>query len=169
MRMPQAKTPDYIEEQAAKHTVNGSVLPHEPGWKGRQTPVRKNLAQIPLDAKQMVKAVTVVDKNGKKRRRHLTEKQIKYSSYRAQGYSKRQAALKAGYSEMAARIPQRIDQSATTQAFFYNMRDRLIGTGLTEEYFAMKFKEWMEAKKTVKGGGKVPDSRGDKADQAVPE
>jgi len=71
--------------------------------------------------------------------------------------SKRQAMIQAGYSEVSASHPkQNLVETSGAKTAIEEMKEKLIGRGITIDYMAEKYKEWMEAKK-VKGSMTEPD------------
>lgn len=85
---------------------------------------------------------------GKVRRRKPTVRQVLALKYINQGMSKRQAMLKAGYSPFVAATPgKRLMNSEGVAQLLGKMQGELQDAGLTSKYMALKFKEWIEAKK----------------------
>ena len=71
--------------------------------------------------------------------------------------SKRQAMIRAGYSKNTASHPKGdFLEAPGTKTAIEEMKEKLIGRGITMDYMAEKYKEWMEAKK-VKGSMTEPD------------
>ena len=88
-------------------------------------------------------------------RRPPTLKQIKALQYMNQGMSKRQALIKAGYSESVYSHPQKaFMQKKGVRQIIDTMVGELNDAGLTTAYMVNKFKEWMESQQSVvtKGG-----------------
>ena len=81
--------------------------------------------------------------------KNATLKQVTALKLISQGYSKRQAMLKAGYSAGSADHPSsRLLQRVSTQEMLDDFRDILVKEGLTAAYMANKFKEWLNAGKS---------------------
>lgn len=77
-----------------------------------------------------------------------TPMQIKALIYKNQGMSKYKAMLKAGYSNNLARKPNRDFYNLKgVKMMIESMASRIMDEGLTTEYMAIKFKEWMDAQK----------------------
>ena len=71
--------------------------------------------------------------------------------------SKRQAMIQAGYSKTTASHPkQNLIDAPGTKTAIEQMKEKLAGRGITIDYMAEKYKEWMEAKK-IKGSMTEPD------------
>src|SRR5258708_14965648 len=89
------------------------------------------------------------EKIKKTRHRTPTLKQIKALQLVNQGYSKQRAMLEAGYSKNVAKVGGRLLKGRAVLAILESMKKELVDSGLTSKYMALKFKEWMEAQKTV--------------------
>ncbi len=63
---------------------------------------------------------------------------------KAQGMSKTEALRKAGYSESTVRTPQKVFTSQAIMTAVDKFKLELKDAGLTTEYMASKFREWME-------------------------
>lgn len=76
--------------------------------------------------------------------------QIKGLHYMNQGYSKRQALLKAGYSlEVAEHPTKQFMEKGGVKKMIETMGNELVDAGLTTAYMVNKFTQWMEAQKVV--------------------
>ena len=91
-----------------------------------------------------------------------TLKQIQALQYINQGMSKRQALLKAGYSNEVASHPTKLFMKTSgVKRMLNTMARELADEGLTVAYMVNKFKEWLEAEKVTNSftepDKKVPD------------
>jgi len=120
----------------------GSTIPHPDEWKG-------NTANAPKTSE--LRRMKFLDEVGRKRR--LTPKQIKYVQFLLQGYSKRQALLRAGYSPASVdkNISKLTNHSPVIQETLLSMKDRLDKLGINDAFIAEKFKEWLDARKPTSG------------------
>lgn len=83
-----------------------------------------------------------------RRMRNPTIRQIKALQYVNQGMSKRQAMKKAGYSKAVwNHNSSTLMKKQGVQQMLGSMQGKLTDAGLTTEYMAKKFKEWLEAQK----------------------
>lgn len=90
--------------------------------------------------------VTVIPK--RVYRRQPTIKQIRALQYRNQGMTKRAAMKKAGYSPAAYNNPgATLMKSRGVKQILQSMAGDLEDAGLTAEFMAQKFQEWISAKK----------------------
>lgn len=65
--------------------------------------------------------------------------------------------MKAGYSKTTASHPKEdFLEAPGTKTAIEEMKEKLVGRGITIDYMAEKYKEWMEAKK-IKGSMTEPD------------
>lgn len=98
-------------------------------------------------------------KKPKKRRHQIaTPKQIRALQLINQGYSKRQAMLKAGYSVNTANTRSGIFmKSEGVRHMIANVGRQLEDEGLTAVFIAEKVKEWFNATKEGKKGKDIPD------------
>lgn len=158
-----SEDPNYFELVQGKMKPKGSVLPHPIDWKGRHDTIGKEVE----DPNIRVATLNEVDpldydykfKTKDGRRRKLTNKQKLKAQYMLQGYTQRQAALKAGYSVMTAN-KQVMKNQRTLVSFFEGVRGRFSKLGVDEDFVAEKIREWMTANKVVvtrTGEMEVPD------------
>lgn len=154
---------DYFALVQGKMKPEGSVLPHPTDWKGKDGEGMESFADPnirvatlnevdPLDYEHKFKT-----KDG--RRRKLTDKQRRMAQYMLQGYTRRQAMIKAGYSTMTAN-KSFIKQQTTVVSFFEGVRGRFSKLGVDEDFVATKIREWMTANKVINTGmgtKEVPD------------
>lgn len=93
---------------------------------------------------------------GKPKKVKATLKQIKTLLYMNQGMSKHRAQLKAGYSKVGAnKTKKSFFAKKGVKQMIVDMADQLADQGLTTQYMAVKFKQWLEAE-TVQG---IPDTK----------
>ena len=91
-----------------------------------------------------------------------TIRQIKAIRYINEGLSKRQAFIKAGYSDgyASSNIKNKLKKGSFVKVIM-SMQNELQEAGLTSQYMVGKFREWMEATKAHPSGAdsdrKVPD------------
>ncbi|MDD5407039.1 MAG: hypothetical protein PHE73_08895 [Sulfurovaceae bacterium] len=158
---------DFIEKKDSLLIPKGSKVPHPADWKGNKTSNQNPIIPIKgLKAEDFLKPVEV-----RGRKRYLTSKQILKAKYMLAGYTRRQAELKAGYSVSTAdgpkgkNPPKGQSYELTVEAFLHGIHARFLKEGLTQEYVAMKMKEWFDAQKplyNMKTGEKIasiPDYR----------
>lgn len=69
----------------------------------------------------------------------------------AQGKSKRQAMIQAGYSISTANQAKRVMGTIGMRNLVETMQDKIYAVGITPEFMASKLKEWLEATKIVNG------------------
>lgn len=102
-----------------------------------------------LMLEEVIQDVTKREKKEKQRRhRPATLKQIKALQYINQGFSKRQAMIKAGYSAKTAASPSiHLMNKVGVKDILYGMAGDLVDAGLTKEFITLKIKEWFEAQK----------------------
>ena len=104
----------------------------------------------------------------RKYKRKPTLKQIKALRYIQGGMTKRQAMLKAGYSKGAAMNPgTRLMKTKGVQNSLMAFSKKLAEDGLTDTYMVKKFKEWLEAQRTVSAlvvGGKGDSAKASTTD-----
>ena len=84
------------------------------------------------------------------KRRHRTPsvKQIRAIQLRNQGYSKRRAMIEAGYSINSADTHKDMVFKSRAAVDIYDiMKNSLRDSGLTADYMAKKFEQWMDAQK----------------------
>lgn len=79
--------------------------------------------------------------------RKPTKKQTTALQLINNGLSPRQAMLKAGYSEEAANHPKRLFKSQGVQALIDKFQFELSDVGVTTNYLAKKYAEWLDATK----------------------
>ena len=100
--------------------------------------------------------------------RGATIKQIRAIQYKNQGMSTRSAMLKAGYSKGAAQNPgTRLMKTKGVQNSLMAFSKKLAQDGLTDSYMVKKFKEWLEAQRTVSAlvvGGKQDGAKASTTD-----
>lgn len=173
--------PDYFALVQEGMKPKGSKLPHAPSWKGYGTgpmhPADLKARQKRLDDENKI----VRNEPGKKlytlnpveaedyeyrfksgangRRRKLTQKQMGMAKYMLEGYTRRQAMLKAGYSENVAN-KSILSNQKTVLSFFEGVRGRFSKLGINEDFMAEKMAEWLNADKTIvtkNGEVSVPD------------
>lgn len=83
---------------------------------------------------------------GKPKKHKATIRQIRTLQYMNQGMSKHAAQLKAGYKETTAEKPKRVFFARKgVQQMIVDMAEQLVNQGLTTQYMALKFKQWLEA------------------------
>lgn len=151
---------DYFKLVQEDMKPKGSTIPHPVDWKGKEGAVSKAygprvsaLNEVePLDYEHKFRT-----EDG--RRRKLTEKQKRMAQFMLQGYTKRQAMLKAGYSKNVA-DKSMLSNQKTILAFFEGVRGRFSRLGVDEGFVAEKMREWMTANKTLltkHGEKEVPD------------
>lgn len=82
------------------------------------------------------------------------KRQQKYMTYVMQGYSKKDAKKKAGYT--GTTIEKAIETPAM-KAILLSLKDRFTQAGIDEKYWVQKFKQWAESDKVVavKDGEKI--------------
>lgn len=85
----------------------------------------------------------------KLKKRRPTQRQIKFLHYKKQGLSTRQALLKAGYSVNVANKGNRFFNQQGLQNHLSTLITHLESVGLTEQKFANKIKEFVDADKQV--------------------
>lgn len=93
------------------------------------------------------------------KRRKPTELQRKATELLATNpkLSKRRAMIKAGYSKITASHPkQNLIEAPGTRTAIEEMKEKLVGRGITIDFMAEKYKEWLSAKK-IKGSMTEPD------------
>jgi hypothetical protein len=129
-----------------KLTPRGSVKPKHAGWKGNN-PGKENQAR--MQRTDFRSYIMVTKPNGKTYRRKLSPKQKLVAEYLLKGFSRRQAMLKAGYTLQHVAKHNTPTYNRTVMTFVESMEEKLRSKGLTEQYVADKFKEWMDAKKVV--------------------
>src|SRR5258706_11805138 len=87
----------FFEKKAKEYnTPRGSKIPHPADWKGAKRTMEqphKDGLILPADLDKYVAV-----HQGNMRKRKLTEKQKRYVQLIMQGYTRHQAALRAGYS-----------------------------------------------------------------------
>lgn len=132
---------DYFDKVQELNTSEGNNLPHPLDWKGNTTTTDAIDPRLEAD---LFKRVEI--KGGRKR--SLTQKQIQSVKYRMQGYSKRQAMIKAGYSVTTA-TTQDPKTSKMITTFLEGVKGRFRDLGLDEAFVAEKMKEWMTAEKPL--------------------
>lgn len=161
--------PDYFALVQETMKPRGSTVPHPADWKGKGFVDEKEVLVLPDErgARNRIASLNPVEKsdyehkfktsNG--RRRKMTRKQMLQAQYMLQGYTRRQAMLKAGYSE-AMSTKSSIKNQKTVLSFFEGVRGRFSKLGVDENFVAEKMKEWMNAHKTLltkNGELDVPD------------
>jgi hypothetical protein len=72
-------------------------------------------------------------------------KQIKAMQLRANGLSKRQSLIQAGYSISTANQAKRVFKTEGMLSLMDNFQNNLLDAGLTSEYWTRKIKEWSES------------------------
>jgi hypothetical protein len=176
--------PDYFALVQEGMKPKGSTLPHSADWKGYGTgpmhPDDLKARQKRLDDENKITHMEHVEQ-GKKlytlnpveaedyqyrfksgangRRRKLTKKQMGMAKYMLEGYTRRQAMLKAGYSQHVA-DKSVLSQQKTVLSFFEGVRGRFSKLGINEDFMAEKMAEWLNADKTIvtkNGEVSVPD------------
>lgn len=101
-----------------------------------------------VEETEVVPSTLTIPQKRKYMRSKPTLKQIRALQYINQGMSKRQAMLKAGYSEGAARHPKvALMEKKGVRRMISDMSGQLQDAGLTTQYMVQKFAEWMEATK----------------------
>jgi len=65
--------------------------------------------------------------------------------FRAQGLSKRQSLIQAGYSISTANQAKRVFKTEGMVSLMENFQHELVDAGLTTEYWVGKIKEWSES------------------------
>ncbi len=85
----------------------------------------------------------------RKRNRTPTPKQVKALQLHNQGLSWHRAMKEAGYSASTVAQSSRLRKSPTIQAMISSMPAELVNAGLTPQYMALKFKEWIDATKQL--------------------
>lgn len=163
------KDPDYFALVQEKMKPRGSTLPHPADWKGKGLLDEKDVLVLPDErgARNRIASLNPVapadyehkfkTKDG--RRRKMSRKQMLQAQYMLQGYTRRQAMLKAGYSEGMSSKSSMKNQK-TVLSFFEGVRGRFSKLGVDENFVAEKMKEWMNAHKlllTKEGEIDVPD------------
>lgn len=141
--MPDAQ---YFRERRKKYLTRGQKLPHPAHWKGtrRANAIKLELPETPLEEINWNKKFKMADG----RMKRLTDKQVLYAKYMLQGYTNRQARIKAGYSVKYA-VNHLAKQDKAVMAFFDSMRIKLAKQGIDEDFVAAKMKEWFDAEKAV--------------------
>lgn len=151
------KDSEYINKVRENLIPRGSVRPHPADWKGKHNkipPIRKG---GPASA---VFTEDTKSPRRKQRTQKLTPKQIAQAQYMLEGYSIRQARLKAGYSQSFA-DHKGLDTQKGVIKYVDSMRQKLAQEGMDDDYIAGKFKEWMDAKKVVSARIIMKGSDGD--------
>lgn len=131
---------DFVKEQREKAIPKGSKLPHGPDWKGNVREER----EVPAPVSTLTKFRIQTSTRGK-RRQKPTQKQVDALKYYMQGYSKRQALLKAGYAVSVANAPTEYFRTPMMLALYDKMQGHFEREGITLPYVAKKVKQWFEA------------------------
>lgn len=135
---------EEIKSAQEKSIPRGSTVPHPPDWKGKFMDKRTVVPGMSVIV--VPKKMKITTKTGRTRRMKPTEKQIKALSYRLQGYTSRQALLRAGYSLKYAAQPGRTFRSPVLKNLLASMQEEFQRQGITQTFIAAKFKEWFDAK-----------------------
>lgn len=133
---------EYIQKVQEAMIPRGSSKPHPADWKGNNK--RYFIKDNPAEKVFYSKETT----GRRPRKQQLTGKQLATAQYMLEGYSLRQARLKAGYSTSYAEKTGLAVQK-TLKNYLDSIKEKFARKGLNDEYMAEKFKEWMEAKKVV--------------------
>lgn len=83
----------------------------------------------------------------RKYNRAPTQRQIKALQLINQGYSVHRAMKEAGYSKSSLKLSYKFKKSPIVQKMMTNLNSTLYEKGLTTEFMADKFMEWLNAKK----------------------
>jgi len=151
---------DFFRDIGKKnHSSPINKKTHPDGWKGDANNVnavdvvsKLNPSQVEAlyDLRPVVKSRRNKDGTQTDFRKSLTRKQLAMAHYLMQGYSKRQALLKAGYSvKVAQRYTYQTSTVKTVMTYLEGMKGKLEERGINNDYIADKFKTWFEAQKVI--------------------
>ncbi len=83
-----------------------------------------------------------------RKHRKPTLKQVLAMKFINEGFSKRQAMIKAGYSPSTAENPKgKLFSRKGTQRLIDTLKSEMVNQGIVPEFVARKFTQWFDAKK----------------------